>query len=177
MKLRIFPIVATVAVTAVLLFGGWFTYRQMALQGPLEKLVKNYKGVKEAQLDITQSTVGLKLDLKPGTDLKGLVDYINKDGKSLLGNRSLKLDVEDHSSPALDKWWGNAMFPIAEAMENRNYTQIPETLSKLVKTNSSIQATAEMDDQNVYIALTDGQASKFIILPRIPEKIGVWNNA
>lgn len=177
MKLRITPIVATAVVACLLLFGGWFAYRQYVVKAPLEKLVQQYEGVNHVQFDITQQQISLKLDLEPGTDLRGLVHYIETDGKSLIGNRTLKWNVENTSSDKLDQLWSEALFPVAEAMENKKYTNIPLTLKQLAGDNESLQVSAEMDDDNVYISLTDGKASKYIILPRVPEKMGVWTNA
>ncbi|MNU08713.1 hypothetical protein D3C72_2548810 [compost metagenome] len=62
-------------------------------------------------------------------------------------------------------------------MESGKYTLIPETLNDLSKEFTGVQATTEIDDNNVYVSLSDGKESKFIILPRQAEKLGVWNNA
>ncbi|MDO7905026.1 hypothetical protein Q5741_01200 [Paenibacillus sp. JX-17] len=177
MKLRVFPIVLTAIIMAVVLFGGWFLYRQMAIKSPLEKIVTQYPGVTSAQLDINQSTVSLKLDLKPETNISGLVDQIKKEGKSMIGSRTLKLDVVDHSNSQLDQWWSEAMFPVAEAMENRKYTEIRSALEQLEHNNRNIKIQTAMDDSNVYVSLSEGKASKFIILPREAQKMGVWPNA
>ncbi|RUT47612.1 hypothetical protein EJP82_04315 [Paenibacillus anaericanus] len=177
MKLRTWPIVITVAVSALLLFGGWFAYRQWVVENPLKKLVTEYEGVNAVQFDITRTQVDLKLKLEPGTDISGLVKHIEQDGKGFIGNRTLKLDVEDNSSPALDKLWEQALFSVAQAMENKQYTEITATLEKLEQQDNSLQTSAEIDDKNVYITLTNGENSKFIILPRIPQKMGVWSNA
>lgn len=177
MKLRIFPIAATVVVSALLLFGGWYVYRQMALQSPLDAIVKQYDGVNSAHFDVNRNSITLKLDLRPDTDLGALIQHVKENGKTLIGGKTLNIDVQDHSSTALDKWWSQALFPVAEAMENKKYTEITATLDKLNKQTPDIKATAEMDDTNVYISITDGKASKFVILPRTAEKLGVWNNA
>lgn len=177
MKLRAWPIVLTVALSALLLFGGWFAYRQWVIEDPLKKLVTNYEGVNTVQFDITHNQVDLKLNLEPGTDISGLVKYIERDGKKLIGNRTIKLDVEDESSPALDKLWEQVLFSVAQAMENKQYTEITAALEELEKKDSSLTTQAEIDEKNVYITMTDGTYSKFIILPRIPEKLGVWPNA
>ncbi|MDQ0088051.1 hypothetical protein J2T12_001457 [Paenibacillus anaericanus] len=177
MKLRTWPIIVTVAVSALLLFGGWFAYRQWVVEDPLKKLVTEYEGVNAVQFDITRTEVDLKLKLEPGTDISGLVKHIEQDGKGIIGNRTLKLDVEDNSSPALDKLWEQALFSVAQAMENKQYTEITATLEKLEQQDSSLQTSAEIDDKNVYITLTNGENSKCIILPRIPQKMGVWSNA
>ena len=149
----------------------------MALQSPLDKLVKQYNGVSSAHSNINHSTVTLTLDLKPGTDLGALVQHVQDAGKSLIGSRSLQLNVTDHSNAALDKWWSEALFPISEAMENKKYTEIMNTLNQYKSSLPGLVADAEIDDNNVYISLSDGNNSKFIVLPRQAHKLGVWNNA
>ncbi|WP_438351225.1 hypothetical protein ACP8HI_11610 [Paenibacillus sp. FA6] len=176
MKLRIIPVALTVVISGALLFGGWFGYRQIAQQNPLQNIVKEYVGVNEYQLEITRNEVVVKLDVIPGTKISGLVQQLTTEGKSIIGKRMLKLDVVDHSNDTLDEFWDQAMFPVAEAMENRQYTQIVEKLNKM-EHNTTVKVTTEMDAKNVYVSLTDGEGSKFIILPREPGVLGVWNNA
>ncbi|MNH47235.1 hypothetical protein D3C79_1103730 [compost metagenome] len=62
-------------------------------------------------------------------------------------------------------------------MENKQYTEIQDTLDQMERQYGALQATAAMDDDNVYVTLTDGTASKYVILPRVPQKLGVWPNA
>ncbi|OAB44317.1 hypothetical protein [Paenibacillus glacialis] len=176
MKFRILPIALTVIITGSLLFGGWFVYKQVKVQNPLEKIVTEYEGVNTAQLNITRNEVVVKLDIEPGTRLPGLVQQITTEGKSIVGKRTLKLDVKEHPTANINEFWDKAMFPVAEAMENKRYTQIVDKLKEMEQ-DSTVKVTTEMDDKNVYISLTDGEASKFIILPRDPNVLGVWKNA
>ncbi|MHA0855391.1 hypothetical protein [Paenibacillus sp. CMAA1364] len=176
MKIRMMPVALTVVISAVVLFGGWFGYQQVALHNPLQNIVKLYEGVTHVQVEMNRSDVIVKLQVEPGTKLSGLVQELTTEGKSIIGNRNLKLDVADHSNETLEQFWSEALFPVAEAMENRQYTQIVEKLNGM-KEHTNIQVTTEIDDLNVYVTLTDGIDSKFIILPREPEKMGVWNNA
>ncbi|BFH61837.1 hypothetical protein [Paenibacillus azoreducens] len=173
MKLRPIPIVITVVVSAALLFGGWFFYRQTTMQGPLQKIIQNYKGVNSAQFDIKRNEIDLKLDLKPDTNVSGLVNRITTEGKSVIGSRTLKFDFVDHSSDKLNRYWDSAMFTVAEAMDNKKYTEITSKLQELAK-DTGIKIQTEMDTKNVYISLSEGDNSKFIVLPRDPGKIGVW---
>ncbi|MDQ0192944.1 hypothetical protein [Paenibacillus wynnii] len=177
MKLRLVPVLLTSLLSVALMFGGWFLYRQFAIQEPLQKIVNSYQGVNKSHISINRDEVSLKLDLKPGTKLRELVQYISTEGKSVIGGRSIKLDLEQQSSEELDDIWDQAMFSVAEAMESRKYTLIPAKLDQLKEKYKGITATTEIDDNNVYVSLTNGKESKFIILPRQPETMGVWNNA
>ncbi|MNO60150.1 hypothetical protein D3C76_507530 [compost metagenome] len=173
MKLRIVPIVVSLAVSALLLFGGWYAYQQWAVESPFESIVKKYEGVQQVQFDINQTTVTAKLELTAGSNLGEIVRQMEKDGKKWIGNRELKLVVKDNAPETLNDVWEEALFPVAQAMENKQYTEITTTLDQLQEKNSSLKASADMDENNVYITLTDAQGSKFIILPRVPQKMGV----
>ncbi|MNB90257.1 hypothetical protein D3C75_373140 [compost metagenome] len=180
LKLRLMPVLLTSLLSAALLFGGWYAYRQFAVQEPLQKIVSSYEGVNESHISINRNEVTLKLELEPGTKLRELVQYVNTEGKSAMGGRTLKLDVDQNSSQLLDEYWEKAMFSVAEAMESRKYTLIPTKLDGLKTQNTEykdVTATTEIDDNNVYVSLSDGKQSKFIILPRVPGSMGVWNNA
>ncbi len=180
LKLRLMPVLLTSLLSAALLFGGWYAYRQFAVQEPLQKIVSSYEGVNESHISINRNEVTLKLELEPGTKLRELVQYVNTEGKSAMGGRMLKLDVDQNSSQLLDDYWEKAMFSVAEAMESRKYTLIPAKLDGLKTQNTEYKdviATTEIDDNNVYVSLSDGKQSKFIILPRVPGSMGVWNNA
>jgi len=176
MKFRILPIALTVVISGSLLFGGWFVYKQVKVQNPLQNIATEYDGVNKAQLNITRDEVVVKLDIEPGTRLPGLVQQLKTEGKSILGKRTLKLDVKEHTTANINEFWDKAMFPVAEAMENKRYTQIVDKLKEMEQ-GSNVKVITEMDDQNVYISLTDGKGSKFIILPRDPNVLGVWKNA
>jgi uncharacterized protein YueI len=69
------------------------------------------------------------------------------------------------------------MFPVAEAMENKKYTQISSTVEQMKKKKTGIKADTDMDSNNVYIRLSEGNATKFIVLPRQSQQMGVWPNA
>lgn len=180
MKLRLVPVLLTSLLSAALLFGGWYAYRQYAVQEPLQKIVSSYEGVTNSHISINRNQVTLKLDLAPGTKLKELVQYVNSEGKSSIGSRALKLDVNQKSNELLDEYWDKAMFSVAEAMESRKYTLIPAKLDGLKEQYSQYQnviATTEIDDSNVYVSLSNGKDSKFIILPRTAGTLGAWTNA
>ncbi|SET51059.1 hypothetical protein [Paenibacillus sp. NFR01] len=179
MKLRLMPVLLTVLLSAGLLFGGFYAYRQFAVQEPLEKVVSSYEGVKDSHISINRNEVTLKLDLAPGTKLRELVQYVQSEGGSALSGRSLKLDLEQHTSPLLDEYWNDALFSVAEAMESGKYTLIPAKLEGLTldAKYKEVTATTEIDETNVYVSLSDGKESKFIILPRVSQAMGAWNNA
>ncbi|MNJ62803.1 hypothetical protein D3C77_586580 [compost metagenome] len=97
---------------------------------------------------------------------------MKKDGKKWIGDRELQVEVEDQASDRLNDVWEEVLFSVAEAMESKQYTEITTALDALQEEHTNVTANTDMDDNNVYITLSDGQVSKFIILPRVPQKLG-----
>ncbi|PWW05507.1 hypothetical protein DFQ01_10466 [Paenibacillus cellulosilyticus] len=175
MRIRWIPALVSVAVSALLLFGGWYTYDQFAVKGPLEKAISNLPNVVDSTSSLENGTANVSLTLAEGADLRTVYDQLTTDGSSVLKGRDLKLDVTGSvSSDELDKLWSTVLFDVAQAMETKTYSQIPAALDELAAANAGLTVNTEMDDTNVYITLTKGEAVKYIILPRTPATMGVW---
>ena len=80
-------------------------------------------------------------------------------------------------SEVLDKAWSYSLFDVAEAMENRKYSGVRDAMAKLSERFPGVTAVTDIDENNVYISLRDGDAAKFVVLPRQPATLGVWPNA
>jgi hypothetical protein len=176
MKLRFLPILLSVAISATLLFGGWFAYQSVAMESPLSSIASNTPGVKLVNTHISSEAVLMELKLEPGTSLREVYNRIQTEGSTLIGKKELKLKVLNDSTPKMDQWWSSALFDVAQAMETKQYTQIPKTLQARTLDSDGLKVATEMDDKYVYIALTDGGNSKYLMLPRTSARMGVWTN-
>jgi hypothetical protein len=173
-KLRLLPIIITIVASTAVLFGGWFVYRSMVVENPINGIVSGMHGVQRVSTHINNKEVSIDLKLNKDADLLDLYTTIAKEGASQLKNRDLKLNLESQSSPVLDKWWSSALFDVAQAMDTMHYADIPKALESKASQISDLKVTTEMDATNVYVHLTHAQYSKYIILPRTPAKMGVW---
>ncbi|MDF2961776.1 MAG: hypothetical protein K0S39_3511 [Paenibacillus sp.] len=176
MKLRLLPVIISVSISAVVLFGGWFVYQSVAMENPLTNVVESTPGVELVHTRITNTDTELELKLQPGTSLREVYGRIQKEGSSAIGKRELKLKIVNESSPEMEKWWSSALFDVAQAMETKQYTQIPKTLQARASSFNNLKVATEMDEKYVYITMSDGDKSKYIMLPRTPAVMGVWPN-
>ncbi|BBI33244.1 hypothetical protein [Cohnella abietis] len=179
MKIRIIPITITVALAAVILFGGWFAYRHYGVEKPLDKVANSVAGVETAKVEMSNGLVTVKVKLAPDADLGEVYRLIKKDGASEIGSKKLELaaTATDKESVRLEKAWSYALFDVAEAMENHKYSGIRNTMESLSEQFAGITVHTDMDETNVYISMRDGNAAKYVILPRQPAMLGVWSNA
>jgi hypothetical protein len=61
-------------------------------------------------------------------------------------------------------------------METRQYSDIPKSLEQLAGGSDGLRVSSEIDTDYVYVHLTDGTHHKYIVLPRTPIQLGVWDN-
>ncbi|MDB5055875.1 MAG: hypothetical protein JWM44_3925 [Bacilli bacterium] len=174
MKLRLLPILIAVFASSALLFGGWFIYHSAAMENPLNHIATGSPGVQNAQTQINSAQVTIDLKLNNTADVRDLYSKIMTQGESVIGKRDLKLKLDSNTSPELEKWWSSALFEVAQAMETKRYADIPQGLKAKAAQLPNLTVDTEMDDINVYVRLTDGVHSKYIILPRKPAVMGVW---
>ena len=177
MKIKWIPAVIAVIVTSGLLFGGWYGYKQIVLEQPFEKIVNQLDGIKAAKPVFENSRITVELQLEDGADLRDIYQGIRTEGASVIGNRELQLDIRENSNDRLDHLWSSMLFEVAQAMETREYSDIPSAMKKLEQENEGVTVRTEMDEINVYITMHDGESTKYIVLPRIPAVMGVWPNA
>ena len=176
MKLRLLPIIIAVCCTGIILFGGWYFYNRVALENPLQQVVVRVPGVEQAQTELTKNRVTLNLTLTDQANIRDLYTTITTEGASIIGKRKVDLNLVSPSSSALEQWWSSALFYVAQAMETRQYSEIPKVLEARSTELSGLKVATEMDEHNVYVQLTDGDKIKYVILPRVSTPLGVWPN-
>lgn len=176
-KPRVLPLAITVAATAVLLFGGFALYKQLAIAAPLSEKLETTPGVMGASKpQIGQKELTVQLRLMPDASLRETYTEATKKAAEAAGSRKVAIQVESDTNDTLEQLWYSAMFEVAEAMETKAYSEIPEAMNKLMDKAEGITAITEMDETNVYITIRSEQegVAKYMVLPRIANKLEVW---
>lgn len=177
MKIKLLPVTLTAALSAALLFGGWFAYRHYGVEQPLDRIANAIAGVESAKIEMTSGQVKVNVTLKPDADLGQVYRLVKRDGAGEIGTKELELTATAKEGPRLEKAWSYALFDVAEAMENRKYSGIRDAMASLTERFPGLTINTDMDETNVYISMRDGDAAKFVVLPRQPAMLGVWPNA
>lgn len=177
MKIKIRPLVITALLSATLLFGGWTFYRQYAVEEPVIRAAQDVPGVESAQARLASEELVLDLKLSPEANLADIYREVTRKAEAPLRGKKLALNVESATSDRLEEAWKSSLFEVAEAMENRRYSEIRTAMDRLEAQFPGMTAHIEMDEENVYIRLTDGGHAKFVVLPRQPVMLGVWTGA
>ena len=145
-------------------------YHSYALQSPLTERINSLDGVIRAEATVEPDTVHITLQLAPDASLRHIMQAIRLKGLpiSKIENWLFVLIIR---GTLLEEWWQSVLFDIAEAMETKNYSAIPDILEQKKSKFDELEATAEIDDQYVYIRLVHKDQAKFVMLPRIPPQL------
>lgn len=176
-KLRLGPLLATAAVTAAILFGGWFAYQYYGIERPLDKYANALPGVEAADVNTRSGEVVIDLRLGPDAELAELYASLRRKSGGAFGAAKLEIRTEALSNDRLEQAWDYALFDVAEAMENRKYAGVRSAMERLESEFAGLTVVTSIDDNNVYITLRAGDAAKFVVLPREPQMLGVWPDA
>ncbi|WP_309118616.1 hypothetical protein [Paenibacillus sp.] len=176
MKLRLLPVVITIVVSSGILFGGWFAYQSYAMEDPFLEKVAAVEGIAAPVVEIDRERAVVRMTIEAGASLREAYRGVVEAGASSLGDRDIVVEASGESNDKLEDWWSEALFDVAQAMETKQYSLIPQRLRELAKADGSLQVTTEMDETNVYITMVDGPNRKYVILPRQAAMMGVWPN-
>ena len=176
MKLRLVPILSTAIISAALLFGGWYMYQNFMVKNPIQQIADGIPGVTHSEIQSDRNTIDITLQLSNDVNLPAVYEKIRNKSQAVAGERTLTIHVEGTSSDLLDQWWSIALFDVAQSMETRSYGDIPEQLKKHASNSPGLNVETMMDNDNVYVHLSEGSSDKYIVMPRTPVTMGVWPN-
>lgn len=174
-KLRVIPIIVVASISAIVLFGGWTIYNQVAIAAPLKQAFNQIDGVVSSTKPVINGNeVAIEVVLAPDANVREIYEAIKASDKSVFADRKLKLDIKSESNKQLDDLWYASLFKVAEAMETKAYSDIPSAMHDIAASHKDISISTEMDDSNVYITIKNKEAVKYVVLPRTPGKLEAW---
>lgn len=176
MNLRLLPALLTFVIASGLLFGGYFFYQSYAVDRPLEESVAGTDGVAEASVTTARTNITIRLLLEDGADLRTVYRTVQQLALERGSGRELEVELTGDPSPALVRIWQDALFHVAEAMDNRRYGDMPRLMEQLEDSHPGLAARASMDESHIYVTLRLDGSAMYNVLPLDGGRMGVWPN-
>ncbi|MGD9677077.1 MAG: hypothetical protein AB7V16_01770 [Vulcanibacillus sp.] len=152
------------SVSLIILFGGWYLYQENNIKEPITNSINDITGVTVDEIKLDINEIELNLTLEKIDKLQVTYNSILNKLQPYLNNRDLTININSNPSDDILEAWSNSYFSIAEAIELKNFSLIPETVLELKKDYSLDQAICTMDNQNIYIKLQQGESSLYIVI-------------
>ncbi len=163
-NIRAMPAVLSLLVTLIVLFGGYFAHQWFNVEKPLKNMIQSTPHVTLEELRVNSDRIEIRLNADENFSLAS--DYIplREKLRSLAGGRQVNIELTDRADAVLEKAWNRMAFGVTEAVVQRRYTQIPETVERVAET-AKIRHEVAMDEQFVYVALHHDDHSLYRVLP------------
>jgi hypothetical protein len=151
--------------TLALLFGGWFLYEKVQLEGPIRAQLEQMESASLVHLQIDREKILIDVDVKNPERFPQEYRQLLDKAKDMAGDREVLVTVGNTSQTMLEIWH-KGQFAFTEAVELRKYSRIPELMDDWKAEFQLDAALALMDDENVYVYLKKGTEDFYTIVSR-----------
>ncbi len=153
-------------VSLTTLFGGWFFYQKVILKDPMIQMTSEIEGAIVHDIELDQKQVDVFITLRSGYHFQNTYTAVEKSLQPYLKNRELQIHINNTGNQQLVQAWNKTYFKIAEAIDQKNYSMIPQTIEALQQAYQLDEIGYSMDDKYIFIDLHQGEASLYFVLPR-----------
>jgi hypothetical protein len=142
-------------VTLVILFGGYLGFQHWNIQKPIEQAVRTSQGAKLVSLHLSPKRVRVDLAIKKGFVFSPEYRKLRERMEEAANDRILEIRLIDRRDAELVDAWERMAFGVNEGIARQEYTQIPETVESIAR-SEGILACTRMDERFVYVELRKG---------------------
>lgn len=155
--------------TLALLFGGWFLYQKIEIEEPIRAEIGQMQSATLGHFHVSKDKI--QIDLKVTNPETFPAEYRNLVAKTekIAGNKQVAIVVANQSE-AMTDIWKSGQFVFTEAMVLHQYSRIPSLIEEWKQANKLDEASALMDDANIYVYLKKGTEDFYTIIPRSEAK-------
>jgi hypothetical protein len=164
-RIRLVPVIFIALASLVVLFGGWWAYRQYNIVNPLKASLESVSGVQNVQVEPGNPGV-VEVSLGPVADLQSTYVDITRTVRQVIGDASaVNVRIQDKRSQELTSAYEETLEPIVlEGVRKGNYTEMIAAV-KQKASDLHIQAKVTMDAHNVYVQLMKDNRYFYDVLP------------
>jgi len=175
MRKKPVTIILSLLATLTLLFGGWFFYQKMEVEGPVRAQFEQMKSAELADLRVEPEQIVVKLKVNdPGAfpeEYKATLEQIEQRVQEKELNVTILNDNKD-----LKAVWDSGIFAFTEAVELHQYSKIPVLLESWKEQFGLTAVTSQMDETHIYVNLQRGDQHFYVMVPRVLGQEEVTSN-
>ncbi|MFD2371723.1 hypothetical protein ACFSO0_17510 [Brevibacillus sp. GCM10020057] len=168
MQLKKGAIGMSLVATLALLFGGWFLYQKIEIEEPIRTEIGQLQSASLTHLDVGKDKIEIDLKVTKPKAFPQDFRHLQETTASLSAGKQVEIRV-DNQSRSLKDVWNNGQFVFTEAIELHQYSRIPQLVEQWKAEHQLDDASALMDDTNIYVYLKKGSEDFYTIVPRSTE--------
>jgi hypothetical protein len=158
-------LILSFAVTAVVLFGGWFGVQYLGSEKPITDWVTAHEGIDIEELVIDQRKIYVEIDFQNDKEF-GLTYLQFKHFLTQVGNgKEIIIEVRPEFGQH-HPWWLNHSAGIIEFIKNKEYTNIEERINQWTEEGILKDGKMQMNSEYIFIYLQPVESKPiYLIFP------------
>lgn len=169
MQLKKTTIGLSLLATLALLFGGWFLYQKLEVEEPLRAEIGQLQSAALNGLEIGRDKIEIDLTVIKPELFPQEYRELMRDAAKVVGDMPVEIRVGNQSEQ-IHAIWQSGQFVFKEAIELHQYSRIPQMIDEWKADHQLDEASALMDDSNIYVYMKKGTEDFYAIVPRTQEK-------
>lgn len=157
---QVFTALIVMICTLGVLFGGQRLYQTTVVQSPLVASLGTIAGVRTAHLKQGRVTV----QMGPGADLMKVYRAVYRAADEKLGHAPVAINVENHSSTALNQVAQSAAFMVAQGEATGEYVAMQTNIQKLAARHG-MSARVELGTHHLYLTFRQRGRVLYQVIP------------
>ncbi len=157
---QVFTAIIVMICTLGVLFGGQRLYQRTVVQSPLVASLGTIAGVRNAHLK--QGTVTVQME--PRADLMNVYRAVYRAADEKLGHAPAAINIENHSSAALNQVAQSAAFMVAQGEATGQYVAMQSNIQKLAAHHGTF-AHVELGNHHLYLTFRQGGRVLYQVVP------------
>lgn len=169
MQLRKTTIGLSLLATLALLFGGWFLYQKLEVEEPLRAEIGQLQSATLNGMEIGRDKIEIDLNVTQPELFPQEYRELMLNTTKVVGDIPVEIRVSNQSE-MMNEIWQSGQFVFKEAIDLHQYSRIPQMVDAWKADHELDEASALMDDSNIYIYMKKGTEDFYAIVPRSQEK-------
>lgn len=163
--LKIYAVIAAMAVTLAVLLTIQFIYQKYNVEQPLFKLYSQTKLVQGVKLEQNENKVKVILDVKKTDNLQQAYRELKGYTGQIMDGAEFTVELKDNRTKTLEDTYYQSQFVIYEALAKGDFTKMADVIQRNAE-KAGAEARVFIDNDNIYIALFKGKNYLYEIIPR-----------
>ena len=165
MQLKKSNVAMSLLATLALLFGGWFLYLKLQMEGPIRAQLEQMESASLNHMQIEKDKILINVRVTNPKRFPKEYRELVKETAKLAGDREVLVTI-GNASEDMQAIWNEGQFVFTEAVDLHQYSRIPELMADWKSNYQLDEAFALMDDENVYVYLKKGTEDFYTIVSR-----------
>ncbi len=171
--IKINIVILIIAVVLMIFFAGKFIMTKYNVEQPLLESINNVNGIENVELIDSNGKINIKITVTDDADFYQTYKNVVEITETQLAEDKGNVLINNKTSPALNDIYHKIHFSIYEGIATSQFTKMNSEIEEIAQTSGLKDFKVWIDNNNLYLKMSDGDNYLYKIISRITKNTGV----